>query len=223
MPRTARVCVGGLIYHAINRGNGGARVFHDSTDYGEFIKLLREAGEHIDMRILGYCLMPNHFHFVLWPYQDQDLGRWMHWLLTTHVRRHHARHRSSGRIWEGRFKAFPVQQNNHVLTVLRYVERNAATANLVDRAEEWRWGSLRERNNGILSARLLVEGPVEIRPDWNRWVNLPITPKELDALRASAATGRPYGDDSWVDRTAQALDLESTLRPPGRPKKITRK
>ena len=68
------------------------------------------------MRILAYCLMPNHFHLALWPREDGDLSRWMHWLMTTHVRRYLGRYRSSGHVWQGRFKAFPTQEDEHLLT-----------------------------------------------------------------------------------------------------------
>jgi putative transposase len=219
MPRTARASIGGFVYHTVNRGNARAIVFHDSSDYSQFLSLLRIACERIAMRILGYCLMPNHFHLVLWPYENHDLGRWMHWLLTTHVHRHHARHKTSGRIWQGRFKAFPIQQDSHLLAVLRYVERNAATARLVETAEAWSWGSLRERNGGGPRTQLLAKTPVEMPWDWNELVNLALTAKELLALRTSTGTGRPYGDASWVDQTARDLGLESTLRPRGRPRR----
>jgi len=68
--------------------------------------------------------MPNHFHLVLWPHKDGDLSRWMQWLLTAHVRRYHKHYASSGHVWQGRFKAFPIEEDDHLLTVLRYVERN---------------------------------------------------------------------------------------------------
>ncbi|MCZ6869401.1 MAG: transposase [Gammaproteobacteria bacterium] len=80
------------------KGNGRARVFHDARDYGEFVSLMRQACDRIPRRISAWCLMPNHFHFVPWPASDGNLGRWMHWLLTSHVRRHHKRYGTDGRI-----------------------------------------------------------------------------------------------------------------------------
>ncbi len=123
-------------------------VFHDDGDYGAFLQLLAAANRRLPMRLLGYCLMPNHFHLVLWPYGDGDLGRWMQWLLTSHVRRYHRHYESSGHVWQGRFKAFPIQEDEHLLTVLRYVERNALRANLVAAAELWNWSSLAWRRTG---------------------------------------------------------------------------
>src|SRR3990172_7915988 len=143
MPRTARASVGGMCYHAINRGNGRAELFHKEDDYAAFVRLVEEACERLPMRVLAYCLMPNHFHLALWPHGDGDLGRWMQWLLTAHVRRYHRHYGSSGPVWQGRFKAFPIQQDEHLLTVLRYIEANPLRARLVKRAEDWRWSSAR--------------------------------------------------------------------------------
>ena len=85
MPRTARASVGGYCYHALNRGNGRARVFHDADDYHCFVRLLQKACARVPMRLVGYCLMPHHFHLVLWPHGDDVPGRRMQWLLTAHV------------------------------------------------------------------------------------------------------------------------------------------
>ncbi len=109
MPRTARASVGDIAYHVINRGNAKMCVFHDDDDYDAFLDLIHRACQRLPLRVLAYCLMPNHFHLVLWPHNDRDLGRWMQWLLTSHVRRYHSRRGTSGHVWQGRFKAFPIQ------------------------------------------------------------------------------------------------------------------
>jgi putative transposase len=138
MPRTSRAAQGGYCYHVLNRGNGRRTVFCDEDDYGFCAVLLRRACARVPVRVLSYCLMPNHFHVVLWPQADDDLALWMHWLLTSHVARHRKRYRTTGHVWQGRFKAFPIEEDEHLLTVLRYVERNPLRANLVSRAEDWR-------------------------------------------------------------------------------------
>jgi putative transposase len=89
MPRTARAVVNGMCYHVLNRGNNRAQVFHSSADYARFVALMSDAQSRVDLDVLGACLMPNHFHLMLRPKNDGDLGRWMHWLLTCHVRRYH--------------------------------------------------------------------------------------------------------------------------------------
>lgn len=133
MPRTVRASVGGICYHVIVRGNAQLEVFHKDGDYRAFVELIGLACQRIPMRVLAYCVMPNHFHLALWPPSDRDLGRWMQWLLTAHVRRYHQHYRSSGHVWQGRFKAFPIEQNEHLLTVLRYVDPNPLRAGLLGR------------------------------------------------------------------------------------------
>ena len=169
------------------------------------------------MDVLTACLMPI-IHLVLRPYSDRDLGRWMQWLLTTHVRRYHRRYGSSGHVWQGCYKAFPIQHDVHLLQVMRYVERNALRANLVDRAQEWRWGSLAWRCVGY-TAPLLVLPPVALPGDWSARVNAPESEPELAALRRSVNRGAPFRDIVWVEATAEYLGLESSLRLQGRPRR----
>ena len=202
----------------INRGNGRATVFHALDDFRAFLAVIGEAVERIDPRMIGYCVMPNHFHFILWPKGDGDMSRFMQWLLTAHVRRYHAVHGTSGHLWQGRFKAFPIQEDNHLLTVLRYVERNPLRARLVRRAETWPWGSLRGRNADAVAPAFLRAGPCPLPTDWADVVNSAQPTDELDRIRASVNRGTPYGDERWTKRAATRLGLESSLRPRGRPR-----
>lgn len=206
-----------MCYHVINRGNGQAEVFHKDGDYAAFIKLMAEANERLPLRILGYALMPNHFHLVLWPRGDGDLSRWMQWLLTSQVRRYHRHYQGSGHVWQGRFKAFPIEQDEHLLTVLRYVERNPLRAKLVRRAEAWPWSSLSWRPTDECP-QLLSDWPVPRPRNWVAMVNAAQTEAELAALRHSVVRGAPFGDERWKQRVAKRLGLESSLRPRGRPR-----
>ncbi len=213
MPRMARASVGGYFYHVLNRGNARARVFHDNNDMLEFVSLMQQSSLRLPMRIVAYCLLPNHFHLVLQPWNDADLGRWMHWLLTSHVRKYIKKYASTGHVWQGRFKAFPIQNDQHLTTVVRYVERNPLRAGLVDQAQDWPWSSLHPR-----SAEFVVDlEPSWRSPNWVSFVNQSITNAELEAIRHSINKGRPFGSESWIKETARTLGLESTLRPPGRP------
>jgi putative transposase len=137
MPRTARSCPGGYSYHVLDRGNARATVFHKPDDYEAFVDMMAEASVRSPMRVLAYCLMPNHFHLLLWPREDGDLSTFMCWLTMTHTQRWRAHHGTAGtaHLYQGRYKSFPVQSDEHLMTVCRYVERNALRANLVPRAE----------------------------------------------------------------------------------------
>jgi putative transposase len=217
MPRTARGSVGGYSYHVLNRGNARSTVFHKPDDYRAFVEIMAEASVRIPMRILAYCLMPNHFHFALWPRDDGDLSRWMHWLLTTHVRRYLRHYHSSGHIWQGRFKAFPIEGDEHLLTVLRYIERNPLRARLVYRAEDWPWSSLQWLSKPEQAPVRLDPGTVPRGSRWVDGVNESSTDPEVERLRECIRRGRPFGSPDWTLATAQRLGLESGLRPRGRP------
>lgn len=218
MSRSARASVGGVCYHVINRGNRRATIFHTRSDYDSFVRLMHRASDRTPIRILAYCLMPNHVHFVLWPNEDGDMSRWLHWLFTSHVVRYNRLRRISGRVWQGRFKAFPIQQDRHLLTVLRYVERNPVRANLVRNAIDWEWSSLGEKSQEP-SSSLVSDGPVAKPEGWLELVNEPHSDEELRALRQSGLKSAPFGSEHWVQQTATRLGLESSLRGPGRPKR----
>jgi putative transposase len=216
MPRTARAIEPGLCQHVITRGNNRQRVFHTPEDYAAFVDLMETACQRRPLRMLAYCLMPNHIHLVVWPEGQRDVSRWMHWLLTTHVQRYHRQHGTIGRLWQGRFRTFAIEADDHLLTVMRYVERNPLRAGLVDRSESWRWSSL----GCVVSvggSPLVVQGPVDRLSNWTDWVNAPQTDAELDAIRVSVNRCAPYGSDDWRRRMAERLGLASSLRPRGRP------
>ena len=222
MGRPLRAAVGGVIYHVLNRANGGLQLFAKAGDYGAFERVFEEAHERIPMRTLAYCLMPNHWHLVLWPRRDGDLSRFLAWVTLTHTQRWHAHRKTTGQghVYQGRFKAFPVQGDEYFLAVCRYVERNPLRAGLVVRAEEWRWSSLWWRKAGTAAKRRwLAEWPIARPSRWVDWVNEPQTGAEIEALRQCVTRGQPFGSEAWVRRTALRLGLEVTLRPRGRPRR----
>ena len=124
-------------------------------------------------------------------------------------------------MWQGRFKAFPIEDDAHLLSVMRYVERNPLRAELVEQAEQWPWGSLHRRTQGDAEAQaLLAEPPIALGQGWTEHVNQVETEAELAALRRSVARGRPFGGKAWSTKIAKQLGLEHTYRPRGRPRKV---
>jgi putative transposase len=217
MPRISRGIAGGYIYHVLNRGNGGQRVFHKNDDYRSFVSLISEATSNIPIKIFGYCIMPNHFHFVLMPINSEDLSHWMQWLMTSHVRRYHCHYGTSGHVWQGRFKSFLVQEDNHLLTVLRYVEGNPVRSNIVSSAMDWPWSSFRKRLQNVKDS-LLSDPPLVLPPDWQNFVDEPLTPMEIEKFAVSLRRQRPFGLPEWQTRICKEMDLGSTLTPRGRPR-----
>ena len=220
MPRRLRSAAGGYAYHVLNRAAGRATIFTKDGDYAAFEKTLVEALKRTPVRLLAYCLMPNHWHLLVWPNSDGDLSEFMRWLTVTHTQRWHAHFGTSGTgpLYQGRFKSFPIEEDDHLLGVGRYVERNALRAGLVDKAEDWRWSSVGRGGSVSLHASL-TEWPVPRPRNWLAYVNRAETENELTALRRSVQRSCPYGSETWTARTARELGLESSLRARGRPRK----
>jgi len=198
MSRKRRIIEPHAAYHVLNRAAKKAALFETGGDYHAFETLLGEACERHPMRVLAYCLMPNHWHLLLWPEPTQDLTRFVQWLSTTHAARWNRAHKNlgGGAVYQSRFKSIPIQTGPHLLWVWRYVERNALRSNLVQRAEDWRWSSLWHRRTN--DDRLLDSGPVPLPPDWLDIVNIPQTEAELAVFRHHVAKMKPYGSDSWL-------------------------
>jgi putative transposase len=220
MPRTARNAPGGLVYHVLNRANGRLRLFKKEEDFLAFERILLMAHERTPIRILDWCVMSNHWHLVLWPRKDGELTAFMRWLTLTHAQRWKHSHGAvgHGHLYQGRFKSFPIEQDEHLLTLLRYVERNPVRARAVRRAEQWRWGSCHVRQNRSHDLYpLLSEWPMARPSKWLETVNLPQNEAEEKMVRDCLERNRPMGSDRWVHRMARQLDLRHTLRPRGRP------
>jgi putative transposase len=211
----------------LNRSIGRTTLFRKAADYEAFLRTLAEAHERLPLRILSFCVMPNHWHFVVWPRRghDDEVSEFFRWLTVTHTQRWHAHHHTSGtgHLYQGRFKSFPIEQDEHFYTVARYVERNPVRANLVRRAEEWRYGSLWLRTSGAAEDRaVLADWPLPLPRQWVDHVNQPLTEAEADAVRRAVAKGAPFGSADWTRRTVAALGLEHTQRSRGRPRKETK-
>jgi putative transposase len=221
MPRPKRADEAGGLYHVLNRGNARAVVFHKDGDFAAFERILSEGLDRYDVALYAYQIMPNHWHMLLRPGKDGEMSRLLRWVTATHTMRYHAHYDSSGcgHVYQGRFKSFPVQGDDHFRVVCRYVERNALRAGLVERAEDWRWGSLwRSTQEHEPDPRLLSPWPVQQPENWIARANKSLTNKEIEAVRLCANRGRPLGDAIWTARTARRLGLESTLRSRGRPR-----
>jgi putative transposase len=222
MPRSARQTPGGFVYHALNRATARLTLFRKPADFEAFLRVFDAALDKHPLRVLGYCLMPTHWHFVLWPEADGQLTGFLRWLTLTHSIRWqtHDHRTGSGHVYQNRFKAFAIEEDQHLYTVLRYVERNPLRAGLVRRAEDWPWSSLACRlAGGEVAARRLSAWPVAMPRQWTKWINKPQSEAELTSLRESVNRGRPFGSEVWTQALVTRLGLQSSIRPRGRPRK----
>lgn len=215
----------GLAYHVLNRATGQLPIFAAASDARRFVRTLAEAVERVPRAgLIAWCLMPNHWHLVFHPDEDDVVQPLLHWLALTQTKRHRAAHGTAGHghLYQGRYRSFPVATDEHLLTVLRYVERNPVRAGLVTAARDWPWSSAARRRAPGIAWPVLTAWPVPRPRNWHALVDQPQTAAEeadaLDRLRAAARRGTPFGAADWVRRTAERLDLGSSLRSRGRPK-----
>lgn len=151
-----------------------------------------------------------------------NLGLFMGWLTNTHTRRWHAAKDTvgHGHLYQGRYKSFLCEKNQYFLRLVRYVERNAKRANLVKKAENWRWSSIWRREYGSSGQKnLLSLWPIEEPKRYLDFLNQPQTKEEEDALERSIIKDAPFGSEDWVEKIVQKFGLKQTLRGVGRPKK----
>jgi putative transposase len=222
LTRVARAAPPGYVYHVLKRVVARLPLFQKEGDCDAFERVLSEALQEHPTRLLAYCLMPNHWHFVVWPRQQGELTAFAQWLTPTHTMRWptHYHTLGSGHVYQGRFKSFQVQADEHFYHVVRYVERNALRATLVQRAEDWRWSSLWRRQHADAHPTIaLADWPLSLLADWLESVKRPQTEAELQAVRRSVNREAPYGNPAWQLATAARYHLEHTLRPRGRPRK----
>jgi putative transposase len=188
----------------------------------DFLALVEESLNFVPMRILAYCLMPNHWHLVLYPRADSVLAKFMQRITLTHTQRYHAQTRTAGygHIYQGRYKSLPVETDQHFLTLVRYVERNAKRAGLVKRAEDWPWSSVYARLYGN-EKQFLSTWPVAAPKNYVPWLNQLQPKEEVEIIRQVIKRSRPYGSEPWVSKAVAQFGLENTLRNPWRPQKGT--
>jgi len=216
MPRIARGLIDNQIYHIINRGNRRETVFHDMYDYERFLKLLQDSKEKYNIEIYAYCLMPNHFHLVIYTKYSESLSKAMHWISSSYVRYYNKRYKISGHLWQGRYKSFIVEQDSYLLVLLKYVEVNPKRAKIVKLCQDYKYSSAYNRINNI-NDELINIPPIELPNNWNKYINEEESKIDVDYIRNSIERQSPLGEELWQKNIAKECGIESTLNPRGRP------
>ncbi len=220
MPRRPRHTLDGIAFHVMNRAVRGTHLFRTTRDFEALCEIVTEGIERSQnrVRIIAYEVLSNHWHFGMTCDRIADLAKFMHWTEGTHASRWAGAHKSRGRgyVYQGRYKAVPVQTSTSLIRVCRYIERNALRKNLVRSAEDWAWGSLYARCNN--------RHPIPISPwpipqpdNWIEIVNAPQTEAELRDLRKCIKRDQPIGEPEWATAVAPVFGM--SMRPIGRPKR----
>jgi putative transposase len=193
-------------------------LFETPGDYAAFENVLGQTVQRVPLRVLAYSAMPNHWHLIVWPQSAGQLSRFMHWLTCTHAQRWHAVHDTSGTgaVYQGRYKAIPIEMDAHILRACRYVERNALRAGLVRRAEDWRWSSLWRRHN-MCADHFLHDWPIPCPANWVDHVNQVQSVPELDAMRWAIRRSAPFGSNDWRIEAARRAGVNPEFPGRGRP------
>lgn len=227
MGRLPRQVQDGLIYHALNRGNNRGDVFNDDDDHEAFRESLAKTKARYPFRLLGYCVMTNHFHLLIRPEPGQSISRILQSLTVAHTWRHHKRHRTNGHVWQGRFKGPVIQDGAHLLAVLRYIEANPLRAGMVKDLNDHPWSSYQAHGLGRTDPLVspfsewesLGKTPAMRHARWRRKLAGAQPVAELSAIRDSLRTGRPFGSGDWSESIARRLGIDLNPRPRGRPRK----
>jgi putative transposase len=227
MGRPLRLVADDLIDHALNRGNHRGPVFFTPDDYSTFLRALRQTKARYPFHLFGYCLMGNHLHLVLQPAAGQSISRIVQSLTVAHTWHYHKGRGSSGHVWQGRFKSPVLQDGDHLLTVLRYVEANPLRAGMVADLAGYPWSSYPAHGLGraddlldpVASWEELGRTAAARQAYWRKWLHTPLSDRELARVRKSVTSGRPFGSAAWTKATADRLGVSLTPRPRGRPRK----
>jgi putative transposase len=196
----------GHVFHVMNRATRGQVLFRDPGDYQSFQALLARVARERGMRMLGYTLMPNHFHMALWPSEPDQISRMLQSLCATHAKRLHRKRGTSGcgAVYQSRFKAVPVHTETYFYRLLRYIERNAARADLCERADEWAWSSASAAGRGL--GIRIADWPIPRPPHWLDYVNDHEPMADLDFIRVQTASGEAIGPVGFDGGDCAILD-----------------
>ena len=198
MPRFRRLIVPGYPHHVTQRGVRRQTTFFDDSDYRAYIALAHELLVDVDMDIYAYCLMPNHIHAVVVPFNPKVVSSFFATLHRRYARRTNARNDWRGHLWQERFYSVAMAEP-HALAAMRYVELNPVRAGLVRAPEDWPWSSARV-NLGLSSDPLVKRDKThDLISDWRGYLGQNVEDNELDALRKQTRIGKPLGDEAFLD------------------------
>ena len=219
MPRIARVIAEGFPHHVTQRGNRRLPTFFCDGDYEKYLQIMAEWLTKRDVNVWAYCLMPNHVHLIVVPQNEGGLRRGIGEAHRRYTRMINCREGWRGHLWQGRFASYPLD-NNHLLAAARYIERNPVAAGLVAQPWDYRWSSARSHLEGRDDVLVRVKPLLEIVDDWRDFISKETTKEIVKALHRHEHTGRPLGDETFIERLEAATGRHLKPKKPGPEKRV---
>jgi len=218
MARIARVVIPEFPHHIIQRGNRRQKVFFNEDDYSEYLKLLNNYSRRFKVDILAYCLMPNHIHLIATPLKDGNLAQAIGETHRNYTRRINFREKWRGYLWQGRFSSY-VLDERYLLAVTRYILLNPVKAAIAKKPWDYRWSSTRHHmmiDNDSLVKDNLLRGLIR---NWKDFLNTVSGDDDIGLFQLHERTGRPLGNNTFIEKLESLLKIKLKKKRAGRPKK----
>lgn len=218
MPRIARAVAEGYPHHVTQRGNYRQVVFKDENDFIQYKTWLKDYSHKFGLKIWAYCLMNNHIHFICVPQTEDSLAKTFNTLHMRYTQYFNRQKGAKGHLWQGRFYSCPLDEI-HLYAAIKYVESNPVRANLVKEPEEYKWSSVNGHisgNDPLLSRDCHLEGDIK---DWQAYLKERDDNRLIDSIRKNSLTGRPCGEDAFIQKIEKILGRNLKAQKRGRPGK----
>lgn len=222
MPRIGRVIVVGLAHHITQRGNYRQKVFEKREDYIKYINWINEYSKKYGIQIQAYCLMNNHVHFIAIPNNKDSISKTFDYTHMRYSQYKNIEKKASGHLWQGRFYSC-VLDERHEIEAMRYIERNPVRAKLVKKAWEWEWTSAGEHIGSSESHIQIIkdkESLIMNKKEWKEFLCEKDQDEFIKEIRQKTSTGRPLGDESFIEKLEKEFEKRLVALPWGRPKKV---
>ncbi|RLA92910.1 MAG: transposase [Deltaproteobacteria bacterium] len=219
MPRIARVIAEHYPHHVTQRGTNRSEMFLDDDDRRFLLRRIKDWSKRTDTKVWAYCLMGNHFHLLLVPSTAHGLSRCLHGITFRYAQYFNRKYGRSGRLWQNRYFSCPVDKDEYLWAVVRYIENNPVRAKLVTKAEDWTWSSAMAHLKGEKDEVLSI-------PDWltegerESYLEFCREKGNDDIIRKATSTGRPLGGIEFIEKIGELLGRELKPKKGGRPKKV---
>jgi putative transposase len=213
MARIARVVIPGYPHHIVQRGNRSQKVFFSDEDKKAYLEILSESAKRNELKIWAYCLMDNHIHLIVVPASADGLAKGIGETHRRYTRLVNFREGWRGYLWQGRFSSFCLDEK-HLYAAIRYVETNPVRAGIVTTASEYSWSSAKahidKENPSFLDDCFLAE----VVNDWGSFLSQ-IDERQAHSFRRHISTGRPFGNQSFLNAVEKKTGRQLGKRKPG--------